>query len=74
MTGYYGFKLVVRVSSCSPPVHVCRPLFSFPGDNSSKCQWIFTKLRMCIDIVEIWFGNATGQISSFFDSYLPATR
>ena len=29
---------------------------------------------MCIDIVEIWFGLANGQISSTFDSYLPTTR
>ena len=39
----------------------------------SKYQWIFTKLGVCIDIVEIWFGIANGQISSFFDSYLPIT-
>ena len=26
---------------------------------------------MCIDVVEICFGNANGQISSIFDSYLP---
>ena len=36
------------------------PIFSFPDDNSSKHQWIFTKLGMCIDIVEIWFGIANG--------------
>ena len=30
----------------------------------SKCQWIFTKLGMCIDIKEIWFGIANGQILS----------
>ena len=30
----------------------------------SKYQWIFTKLGMCIDIVEIWFGTAHGQIPS----------
>ena len=30
--------------------------------NKHKC--IFTKLGMCIEIVEIWFGNANGQISS----------
>ena len=42
----------------------CTPIFSFPDDNLSKCQWIFTKLGMCIDIVKIWFGIATGQISS----------
>ena len=28
------------------------PIFLFP-DNLSKHQWIFTKLGMCIDIVEI---------------------
>ena len=37
---------------------------SFQDDNFSKHQWIFTKLGMCIDIVEIWFGIANGQISS----------
>ena len=36
--------------------------FSFPDDNLSKHQWIFTKFGMCIDIVEIWFGIANGQI------------
>ena len=40
---------------------------------TSKYQWVLTKLGMCIDIVEIWFGIANGQISSIFDSYLPAT-
>ena len=40
--------------------------FSFPDDNLSKHQWIFTKLRMCVDTVEIWFGIANGQISSNF--------
>ena len=40
--------------------------FSFPDDNLSKHQWIFTKLGMCIDIVEIWFGIANGQILSTF--------
>ena len=41
--------------------------FSFPDDNLSKHQWMFTKFGMCIDIVEIWFGFANGQISSIFD-------
>ena len=27
----------------------------------------FTKLGMCFDIVEVWFGIANGQISSIFD-------
>ena len=34
----------------------------FPDDNLSKHQWIFTKIGLCIDIVEIWFGIADGQI------------
>ena len=29
------------------------PIFSFLNDNLSKHKWIFTKLGMCIDIVEI---------------------
>ena len=41
--------------------------FSFPDDNLSKHQWIFTKLGMCINILEIWFGIANGQISSIID-------
>ena len=45
---------------------------SFPDDNLSKHQWILTKLSICIDIMEIRFGIAYGQISSIFDSYLPA--
>ena len=36
-------------------------------DNLSKHKWIFIKFGMCIDIVEIWFGIANGQISSNFD-------
>ena len=41
--------------------------FLFPDDYFSKFQWIFTKLAMCIDIVELYFENANGQISSMFD-------
>ena len=52
--------------------HVGRPCvcpsvrFSFPDDNLSKHQWTFTKLGMCIDIVEIWFGIANGQTFTEF--------
>ena len=49
-------------------------LFSFQDDNFSNYQWIFTKLGVCIDIVETRFGIVDGQISSIFDSYLPMTR
>ena len=76
VAGYYGFTLDVCVSVC-PSVSrtsvrrsVC---FSFPDDNLSKLQWIFTRLGMCIDIVDIWFGIANGQILSFY-SFLPDTR
>ena len=65
VAGYYGFMLVLCES-----VHlsVRRPSVSpFSDDNLNKHQWIFTKLGMCIDIVEIWFGIANGQISSIFD-------
>ena len=42
------------------------PIFSFPDYNLSKLQGIFTKLAICIDIKEIWYGIANGQISSTF--------
>ena len=54
--------MVSRWSSVSPSVGL-----SFLDDNLSKRKWIFTKLDICIDIVEIWFGIANGQISSNFD-------
>ena len=46
------------------------PIFSFPEDKEYrliKCQGILTKLGTCIDMEEIWFGIADGQISSMFD-------
>ena len=46
----------------------------FLEDDLSKPQWIFTKLGMCIDIVELWFWIASGQISSNSDSYLHETH
>ena len=52
----------VRPSVIRPSVRIL-----FLDDSMSKHQWIFTKLGMCIDIVEIWFGIAYGQISSNFD-------
>ena len=39
------------------------PIFLFPDDNLSKLQGIFNKLAICIDIKEIWFGIANGQIT-----------
>ena len=40
-----------------------KSVFIFRDDNYIKYQWIFIKLGVCIDIVEIWFGIAVGQIS-----------
>ena len=69
MAGYYGFTLDIRVSVrhryVRPSVN-----FSFPDDNLSKHQWVFTKFGVCIDIMEIWFGIANGQISSNFDGVI----
>ena len=45
-------------------------VYSFSDNNVSKYQWIFTKLGICIDIVEIWFGIANGQISLIFQTEL----
>ena len=43
------------------------PIFSFPDDNLSKSQGILNKLGTCIDMKEVWFGIANGQMSSVFD-------
>ena len=60
--------MVSHWTSVCLPVHLS-VRFSFPDDNLSKRQWIFPKRGMCIDIVDIWFGIANGQISSNF--YMP---
>ena len=54
VAGYYDmlvFYVSVRLS-----------IFLFLEDNLSKCQRIFTKLGMYIDIVKIWFWIANGQL------------
>ena len=43
-------RLMFMFSSIRPSV------FSFPDNNLSIYQWIFTEPGMGIDIVEIWFG------------------
>ena len=48
---FHGGRPCVRLSVVRPSVRI-----SFPDDNLSKHQWIFTKLGMCIDIVEICLG------------------
>ena len=58
--------MVSHWSSVCPSLVCPSVRFSFPNDNLSKHQWIFTKLGMCIDIMEIWFGIANWQIPSNF--------
>ena len=58
--------LSVRLSVVRPSVHPSIRIL-FPDDNLSKHQWILIKLGTCIDMKEIWFGIANGQISSMFD-------
>ena len=67
MGKFWQFLTSLQLSACDTSI------FSFPDDNFSKYQWIFTKLGMCIDIVENCFENSDGQISSVFDSYLAGT-
>ena len=64
VAGYYGFTLDVCLS-VRPSVYL-----SSPDDNLSKHQRIFFKLGLCIDIVEILFGIANGQIMSNFDGII----
>ena len=69
MAGYYYIALYLFVQLC---LSVCRrsvytSIFSFLDDNLSKFLQIFTKLNVCIDIVEIWFEIVNWQISSIFD-------
>ena len=58
-------RLSVYPFVCQSFIHPS--IFSFLDYNVSKCQWIVTKLGVCIDVVEIWFGIASGQILSIFD-------
>ena len=44
-------------------------VFLFVDDYLSKYQWIFMKLGVCIDIVEVWFGIDNGKISSIFQLF-----
>ena len=61
VAGYYGFMLDIHVFvAVHLSVHI-----SFPDDNLSNCQWFFSKLGMCIDIVEIWVAVANGQFHQF---------
>ena len=52
------FRQFFTLSACNTSILL------FP----SKSEWIFTKLGMCINIVEICFLIANGQILSVFDS------
>ena len=53
----------VRLSVLHPSVHI----FRFRMITWVNVNWIFTKLCVCIDLVEVWFGIANGQIPSSFN-------
>ena len=67
-TRYWRGLMVSSWTSVCPSVRssarlsYVRPYFVF-WTITSKYQWIFTKLGMSVDIVEIWFGIANGQSS-----------
>ena len=63
--------LSIRPFICQSYIHPSVRI-SFPDNNLSKHQWIFTKLGLCIDIVngQIWFGIVNGQILSNFDKVI----
>ena len=64
MVGYYSITLVVSASVNQSVGTSMRPDFHF-RKITSKYQWIFTKLDMCIDIVQILFGIANGHFHQF---------
>ena len=45
--------------------------FSFPDNNFSKYQWVFTKLAMCIDIVEVCLGMLIAKFHQFLTVICP---
>ena len=63
VTGYYSITLVVCVSVSLSVLHPF--IFSLLDDNLSKCQWIFTKLGFCIDIVRSGLGLLMGKFHQF---------
>ena len=69
VAGYYGFTLDVCVGKFRQILTELSaqdtPIFLFPDDNFSKHKWIFTKLGMCIDTMEVWFGIANVQNVKF---------
>ena len=56
MVDFDGFTLDESVC----PFVVRPSLLSFPYYNFSECEWIYKKLGVCIDIVEICLGITNG--------------
>ena len=53
---------------------VCPSVYSFLDDNLSICQWIFTKLGVCIDIVEIGLGLLMANFVNFLTELSACNR
>ena len=74
VAGYYGFALDVRVSVVRPSVSHTSVRISFPGDNLSKHQWIFTKLGCALILWRSGLGLLICKFCQTGWSYLPQTR
>ena len=46
--------LCLSVCQCVRLSYICPSVFLFLDDNLSKYQWNFTKLGLCIDILDFW--------------------
>ena len=70
VAGYYGFKLDASVCPSVSRTFVRPSVFRLRMITWVNINGFFTKFSMCINIVEIWFGIANGQISSNFDGII----
>ena len=60
------FLLMGKVCQFLTQLPACNTsVFSFPDDNLSKYQWIFTKLGMCIDICRSSLGLLMSKFCKF---------
>ena len=62
----YGFTLVIHMCLSTCRMYSRPSIFLFPDNILSKYQSIFTKLSMCIDIVEIRLGLLIGKFGKKF--------
>ena len=67
MRWYSAYYFMVTVHQLFiEQLHVRPSVFSFPDNGLSKYLWIFTKISMCLDIIEIRFGLLMGTFRKFY--------